>query len=75
MFQSLEDARKILVDPGAIRAAYLRELGEFLRRTRRACTEGDVEYHLVPTDQPLERTLLDFLGARGGRRTGRGAAA
>lgn len=69
MFQSLEDARKILVDPGAIRAAYLEELNAFLARTRLACTEGNVEYHLTPTDRPLERTLLDFLGARSGRRT------
>lgn len=75
MFHSLEDERRILADPSAVRAAYLRELGEFLEGTRRACAEGDVDYHLVPTDQPLERTLLDFLAKRGAARRGARPAA
>ncbi len=44
-----------------MRAAYLAELGEFLDTMRRACREGDVEYRLVSTGRPLERTLADFL--------------
>jgi uncharacterized protein (DUF58 family) len=64
LFESLEDDRRILADPRAVRDDYLRELGAFLARTRRACADGDVEHHLVPTDQPLEQTLLNFLTAR-----------
>ncbi|MBI4512079.1 MAG: DUF58 domain-containing protein [Deltaproteobacteria bacterium] len=67
LFQSLEDDRRLLVDPRAIRHAYLKELRAFLDRTRSACTEGDVEYFLVPTTRPLERTLLDFLISRSSR--------
>ncbi len=74
MFESLEDDRKILADPRAVRDEYLQELGAFLARTRRACADGDVEHHLVPTDQPLEQTLLGFLTARVRARSG-GAAA
>jgi len=61
LFESLEDDRRLLADPRAVRAAYLRELHTFLDTMRRTCHEGDVEYRLVPTDQPLERTLADFL--------------
>jgi uncharacterized protein (DUF58 family) len=67
-FESLEDDRRLLADPRSIRSAYLRELGAFLERTRRALAEGDVEHQLVRTSQPVERTLLDLLTARAGRR-------
>jgi uncharacterized protein (DUF58 family) len=70
LFESLEDDRRILADPRAVRDDYLRELGAFLARTRRACADGDVEHHLVPTDQPLEQTLLNFLTARARARAG-----
>jgi uncharacterized protein (DUF58 family) len=70
LFESMEDERRLLADPRAIRDDYLKELKAFLERVRRACDEGRVEHHLVPTLQPLERTLLDFLAARAGRRRG-----
>ncbi len=63
-FESMEDDRKILADPRAVRDDYLRELHAFLARTQKACADGNVEHHLVPTDQPLEQTLLSFLTAR-----------
>jgi uncharacterized protein (DUF58 family) len=78
LFQSLEDDRKLLADPRAIRTAYLRELHAFLERIKQGCTEGDVERHLIPTNQPLELTLGNFLTARlrgrGARAAGAGAA-
>jgi uncharacterized protein (DUF58 family) len=68
LFESLEDDRRLLADPRAIRTAYLRELQTFLDRVRRELAEGDVEHLLIPTSQPLERTLLDFLTGRARRR-------
>ncbi len=72
LFESLEDERRLIADPRAIRSAYLRELDEFLGRLRQGLGEGDVEYQLVRTSQPVERTLLDFLvpRVRGLRRAG-----
>ena len=64
LFESMEDDRRILADPRAVRDEYLRELRAFLARTAAACKSGDVEHHLVPTDQPLEQTLVSFLTAR-----------
>jgi len=64
IFESLEDERRLLVDPGAIRGKYRRALHRFLARVRRECVNGGVEHHLVSTAQPLERTLLDFITSR-----------
>jgi uncharacterized protein (DUF58 family) len=64
IFQSLEDDRKLLVDPLAVRKRYRRELEAFLARTRRECVTGGVEHHLISTARPLERTVLDFLTLR-----------
>lgn len=63
-FESLEDARTLLVDPESVRRAYLRRLQAFLDRAERACVDAGVGYQRVPTSQPVERTLLDFLGMR-----------
>ena len=73
LFESLEDDRKLLADPRSVRSAYLKELGSFLQRTKRDLAEGDVEHQLVPTSQPLDRTLLDFLTARARGRLRRAA--
>ncbi|HKA87972.1 MAG TPA: DUF58 domain-containing protein [Haliangiales bacterium] len=64
LFESLEDDRRLIADPRAIRSAYLRELDDFLTRLRKGLGEGDVEYQLVRTSQPVERALLDFLVPR-----------
>jgi uncharacterized protein (DUF58 family) len=64
LFESLEDERRLIADPRSIRSAYLRELDDFLVRTRKVLGEGDVEYQLVRTSQPIERSLLDFLVPR-----------
>jgi len=73
LFESLEDDRRLLADPRAIRGAYLRELEAFLARVRGELAEGDVEHLLVPTAQPLERTLLDLLTGRARRRRSKAA--
>lgn len=64
VFESLEDERRLLVDPGAIRSKYHKALHKFLASVRRECVTGGVEHHLVSTGQPLEKTLLDFLTMR-----------
>jgi uncharacterized protein (DUF58 family) len=63
-FESLEDQRALLVDPDGVRRAYLRRLHAFLERAERACVDAGVAYQRVPTSQPVEQTLLDFLGMR-----------
>ena len=60
-FQGMEEEREVLVDPGGVRRAYHKEMDKFRQRARLACQEGEVEYHQVTTDEPLDRVLLGFL--------------
>jgi uncharacterized protein (DUF58 family) len=64
LFESLEDDRKMLVNPAGIRREYKKRIDEFVAATRTECVGGGVEYHLVSTAQPLDQTLLAFLIAR-----------
>ncbi|HEU4727806.1 MAG TPA: DUF58 domain-containing protein [Kofleriaceae bacterium] len=63
-FEALESASKMLVNPSAIRRDYLDRMEAFLARARATLTGAGIDYHLVSTDQPLEKTLLDLLIAR-----------
>ncbi|WP_428267613.1 DUF58 domain-containing protein [Haliangium sp.] len=63
-FVGLEDERRLIVDPEAVRKRYLSALAHFLDRAERTCLDAGVIYHRVRTDQPVERTLLDFLATR-----------
>jgi uncharacterized protein (DUF58 family) len=63
-FEALESAHKMLVNPAAIRRDYLDRMEAFLTRVRGALTAAGVDYHLVETSQPLEKTLLSLLITR-----------
>jgi uncharacterized protein (DUF58 family) len=65
LFEALEGDHKLLTNPGAIRKHYQTRMAEFLDRVKTSCVNGGVEYHLVPTSQPFDQTLLDFLRTRG----------
>ena len=64
LFLSMEDERRLEVNAREIRQSYLEEFEAFLARTRAACTEADVDYLQVRTDEPLDAVLLRFLGRR-----------
>ena len=69
LFESMEDERRTLVDPGGIRKAYLAEMQRFLERTRGSCLEGEVEYHQVTTSEALDAVLVRILGTTRRRRS------
>jgi uncharacterized protein (DUF58 family) len=61
VFESMEDERRLLVEPADVRRAYLDEVERFIEEQRRGLAEGDVEYHLVDTSRPPSEILLEFL--------------
>jgi uncharacterized protein (DUF58 family) len=63
-FRGLEGEADLLTDPQSFRAAYLRELRAFLNELQRGCREQQIDYALMPTDQPLALTLSSFLVTR-----------
>lgn len=65
-FLSLEGSARAEANPRAMREGYLEEMRAFLDNARRQLRNADVEYALVPTDEPLDRALLSWLAARNG---------
>jgi uncharacterized protein (DUF58 family) len=63
-FEGLEGTVQLVVDPRAVRGAYLEALGRFLAVIEKGCREGDISYQRVDTSRPPSEPLLDFLRAR-----------
>jgi len=68
LFLSMEDARRVEVNPREIKQSYLEEFSAFLEQTRQTCAEADVDYQRVSTDDRLDQVLLRFLARRQERR-------
>ena len=67
-FRDLEDGSKTLrVNPSAIRAAYLERFEAFRRELSEGIRGMGADYHKVSTADPIDKALLDYLGARSGR--------
>ena len=63
-FRALESDRKLLANPAAIRREYHHRLSRFLTHVRESCLASGVNYHLAPTDQPVEQALVELLTGR-----------
>ena len=63
-FRDAETGRDLYVDPAAARKGYLAKLNAHLDALRAICDRNRIEYRLIPTDQPLELALFDFVRAR-----------
>ena len=64
LFKGLESFAPQLVDTRAIRTAYCEEFQRFLSETATLCRDLRIDHALVPTDEPLDRTLRTLLGHR-----------
>ncbi len=65
LFRGLEDLPNVLVEPRAIRKAYLAEFGRYLRAVQTGCRGHAIDYVPMRTDRPLEVTLASYLASRG----------
>jgi uncharacterized protein (DUF58 family) len=64
-FRSLEAAgQKVLVDTRRLREDYLRNFEEFRRELRERAGKLHVDYHLLRTDDPVDRALGVYLSRR-----------
>ncbi len=64
-FRNLELAgHKLLVDPQRLRKEYLANFERFCQDLKQACNRTQVDYHLMRTDQPVERALGIYLSRR-----------
>lgn len=64
LFQDVESGREIYVDPHQFRGEYRRRLEEHQASIRKICEGLGVDYRPIPTDQPFETALGEFLRSR-----------
>jgi len=63
-FDGLEGYPHLIVDPKALREAYLEEVNKFTSEMRRGCLAQRVDYVQVTTDQPIEVAMSSYLARR-----------
>lgn len=66
-FEGLESAERLRLDPRAVRDAYLEEFEAHGRELRRRLRGLGCDFRRMPTDEPLEAGLVEFLARRGAR--------
>lgn len=64
--EDLESGRVVLTNAPAARAAYRRNVAEFLERWRMRCVTDGIDYVRALTDEPLESVLRGYLLRRSG---------
>jgi len=63
-FVDLETGQKIQADPRLLRDSYRSEIGAFIERYRKECSDRRIEYVVCPTGQPYDVMLLNYLAKR-----------
>ncbi|HTV48083.1 MAG TPA: DUF58 domain-containing protein [Phycisphaerae bacterium] len=64
MFKGMEIPAELVVEPQALREAYLEEFNRHYERLKQACHQLHVDYTQVDTSVPLDVSLPGFLAAR-----------
>lgn len=67
VFRDMESQRALPADPVALRASYRRELELYLAGCKEACSQTYAEYKLIRTDEPLDKSLTEYLSWRSRR--------
>jgi uncharacterized protein (DUF58 family) len=70
LFRGLEGLPDVLVEPQALRKAYLHEFDAYVRRLKRGCRMHRIDYVPMRTDQSLEVALSSYLASRRTRFSG-----
>ena len=65
-FRDKESQRDLFIDPAAAKAGYLERLNAHLEAIRKLCSRHGASYRLVPTNEPLEQVLFEFVNLRRG---------
>ena len=64
LFEDLETARTVFVDPEVARAGYRERFAAHTDAVRRLCERQGIAHHRLSTDEPLELALFAFLKTR-----------
>ncbi|HWA10872.1 MAG TPA: DUF58 domain-containing protein [Opitutaceae bacterium] len=64
MFEDVESARTIYIDPVQARKEYIPRIEAHCAAVRATCQRLGISYHRISTDQPLELALFEFVQGR-----------
>lgn len=64
-YRDTETGKDLFIDPDIARDSYLERLNAHQESVMRLAGRHGVNHQLVPTDEPLERVLFDFVSRRG----------
>jgi uncharacterized protein (DUF58 family) len=64
LFDGLEQEPAVLVEPRALRKAYLRRFDRFVRQLKQGCRMHQIDYVAMRTDRPVDVALSELLAAR-----------
>ena len=59
-FEDLETNSKIVTDTDSLRQSYRQRVGEFIENIRRICHENESRYVLAPTNEPIEKPIIQI---------------
>ena len=65
-FEGLEDISRLLIDPKALREAYIEELEAFVQKIKSTCISNGMDYVSLRTSTPLDVALSGYLARRAG---------
>jgi hypothetical protein len=63
-FQGLEGWADLVLEPRALRRAYLEQFDRYLRRIQHGCRAAQIDHVLMRTDRSLELALSSYLASR-----------
>ncbi len=61
LLEDMESREKLHIDPQAAKKSYLQKLQSHLDHLKAFAAAEDIQYHLLPTNQPMELALLDII--------------
>jgi uncharacterized protein (DUF58 family) len=64
VFEGMEEEGLLPAEPNALRREYLRLFDAFVTTLRRGCREMMMDYAQMPTDQPVDAALAQYLSHR-----------
>ncbi len=64
MFRDLEGELQLLAAPPAIRRSYLKAFSDYVTELQRGCREMSIDYVQMPTDEPVDVALWNYLAMR-----------
>lgn len=63
-FVDMETSEEILTQPHQLKSAYKEEVSNFISNIKEICYRQKVDYHLVQTNEPFDRSLLNYMSKR-----------